>query len=124
VSGACRRRAARCLEGKPASKDIASAQAYDGIATTLEYAQRVAMPLAIEPLHPMQGADRSGINTLSHALDIGDAPDPARSGALGVALDVYHNWSDPQLAAQIRRAGSDRLLACHDCTGWCRRAIF
>jgi sugar phosphate isomerase/epimerase len=105
------------LAGKPASKDIARARAqvYDGIAATLEYAHRLAMPLAIEPLHPMQGADRSCINTLSHALDICDALDPARSGMLGVALDVYHTWWDPQLEAQIRRAGADRLLAYHVC---------
>jgi sugar phosphate isomerase/epimerase len=105
------------LAGKPASKDIARARAqvYDGIAATLEYAQRLAMPLAIEPLHPMQGADRSCINTLSHALDICDALDAVRSGMLGVAVDVYHTWWDPQLEVQIRRAGSDRLLAYHVC---------
>jgi len=105
------------LAGMPLSKDIgrARAQAYDGIAATLEYARRLAMPLAIEPLHPMQAADRACINTLSHALDICDALDPSRSGALGVAVDVYHTWWDPQLEAQIQRAGPKRLLAFHVC---------
>ena len=44
------------LAGKPAHKDIglARAQVFDGIAATLEYARSVGMPLAIEPLHPMQ----------------------------------------------------------------------
>ena len=73
------------------------------------------MPLAIEPLHPMQAADRACINTLEHALDICDALDPGRTGALGVALDVYHVWWDPKLASQIARAGRDRLLAYHVC---------
>jgi sugar phosphate isomerase/epimerase len=105
------------LAAKPAHKDIglARAQVHDGIAATLEYARGVGMPLAIEPLHPMQAAERACVNTLEQALDICDALDPARSGALGVALDVYHLWWDPKLADQIVRAGSDRLLAYHVC---------
>ena len=73
------------------------------------------MPLAIEPLHPMYAADRACINTLEQALDVCDALDPARSGALGVAVDVYHVWWDPKLHAQIERAGRERLLAFHVC---------
>ena len=86
------------LAGKPASKDIglARSQVFDGIAATLEYAKGVGMPLAIEPLHPMQAAERACINTLEHALDICDALDAARTGALGVALDVYHVLVGPQ----------------------------
>ena len=105
------------LAGKPLSKDIglARAQVVDGIAASLDYARKVGMPLAIEPLHPMQGADRACVNTLGHALDICDALDPGRTGALGVALDVYHTWWDPQLEAQIKRAGRDRLLGYHVC---------
>ena len=87
----------------------------DGIAATLEYARSVAMPLAIEPLHPMYAADRACINTLEQALDLCDALDPARAGALGVAVDVYHVWWDPKLEAQIARAGRERLLAFHVC---------
>ena len=34
-----------------------------------------------------------------------------RSGALGVAVDVYHVWWDPKLQQQIARAGRERLLA-------------
>ncbi len=101
----------------PLSKDIwlARAQVFDGIAATLEYARQVGMPLAIEPLHPMQGADRACINTLEHALDLCDALDPGQTGALGVALDVYHTWWDPKLEGQIARAGKKRLLAYHVC---------
>jgi sugar phosphate isomerase/epimerase len=105
------------LSGKPASKDIglARSQVLDGIAATIEYARGVGMPLAIEPLHPMQAAERACINTLEQALDICDALDPRRTGALGVALDVYHTWWDPKLEAQIARAGANRLLAYHVC---------
>jgi sugar phosphate isomerase/epimerase len=105
------------LAGKVASKDIglARSQVLDGIAATLEYARGLAMPLAIEPLHPMQAAERACINTLEQALDICDALDPGRTGALGVALDVYHTWWDPKLEGQVARAGPERLLAYHVC---------
>lgn len=103
--------------GSPASKDIAAARAQveDGIADLLDYARSVGMPLAIEPLHPMYAADRACVNTLRHALDLCDALDPSRTGALGVAVDMYHVWWDPELMAQIRRAGQARLLAFHVC---------
>jgi len=105
------------LEGQPAYKDIARArgEVRDGIAASLAYAREVGMPLAIEPLHPMQAADRACINTLEHALDLCDELDPARSGMLGVALDVYHVWWDPKLRQQTERAGRERLLAYHVC---------
>ncbi|WP_438999932.1 sugar phosphate isomerase/epimerase family protein [Variovorax beijingensis] len=105
------------LEGKPAYKDIARArgEVRDGIAASLEYAREVGMPLAIEPLHPMQAADRACINTLEHALDICDELDAGKSGMLGVALDIYHVWWDPKLQQQIARAGRERLLAYHVC---------
>lgn len=105
------------LQGKPEHKDIAAARndVRDGIAATLEYARSVGMPLAIEPLHPMYAADRACVNTMAQALDLCDLLDPGRSGALGVALDVYHVWWDPELQAQIQRAGRERLLAFHVC---------
>jgi sugar phosphate isomerase/epimerase len=105
------------LAGKAANKDIALSrrQVFDGIAELLAYAKQNQMPLAIEPLHPMYAADRACINTMEQALDVCDALDPARTGALGVAVDVYHTWWDPKLEAQVVRAGKDRLLAFHVC---------
>jgi sugar phosphate isomerase/epimerase len=73
------------------------------------------MPLAIEPLHPAYAADRACVNTMEQALDLCDELDPQRTGALGVAVDVYHTWWDPKLQQQIARAGKDRLLAFHVC---------
>jgi sugar phosphate isomerase/epimerase len=105
------------LAGSPRSHDIALARAQveDGIAGVLEHARAAAMPLAIEPLHPMQAADRACVNTLEQALDLCDALDRDRTGSIGVALDAYHVWWDPKLAGQIARAGSARLLAYHVC---------
>jgi sugar phosphate isomerase/epimerase len=105
------------LQGKAEHKDLAAARndVRDGIAATLEYARRIGMPLAIEPLHPMYAAERACVNTMEQALDLCDALDPKRTGALGVAVDVYHVWWDPKLEAQIQRAGKARLLAFHVC---------
>ena len=105
------------LSGKPQYIDIARArnEVTGGIAKALEYARQVGMPLAIEPLHPMQAAERACVNTMEQALDICDALDPQCTGALGVAVDAYHVWWDPKLAQQIARAGKERLLAWHVC---------
>lgn len=99
------------------SKDLAGArqQVQDGIAAIMEHARQAGMPLAIEPLHPMYAADRACVNTLGQALDICDALGSGQNDRhLGVAVDVYHVWWDPQLKQQIERAGS-RVLAFHIC---------
>ena len=103
--------------GSEPSKDLALAhsQVADAIAELLEYARTAHMPLAIEPLHPMFAADRACVNTLRHALDLCDSIDPARSGMLGVVLDVFHVWWDSELYEQIRRCGRERMLAFHVC---------
>lgn len=97
----------------PESKDLAAARqrVFDGLAAILPEARAAGVPLAIEPLHPMQAADRACINTLEQALDLCDA----LGEGIGVAVDVYHVWWDPKLEQQIRRAGRKRLLAYHIC---------
>ena len=109
--------AAQCLVlvvgGLPSgSKDLRGARnrVKDGIAAILPEARNAGVSLAIEPLHPMQAAERACINTLEQALDICDA----LGDGIGVAVDVYHVWWDPKLEAQIRRAGK-RVLAYHIC---------
>jgi sugar phosphate isomerase/epimerase len=103
--------------GSTVSKDIAAArtQVEEALAELLDYARQARLPLAIEPLHPAYAADRACVNTTKQALDICDRLDPERSGAIGVALDVYHIWWDPELMGQIARAGHNRVLAFHVC---------
>ncbi|HWV54133.1 sugar phosphate isomerase/epimerase family protein, partial [Pseudorhodoplanes sp.] len=93
--------------GSAPSKDIraAHAQVTETLAELLPYARAAGMPLALEPLHPMYAADRACVNTLRQALDICDAIDPARSGAIGVAIDTYHVWWDSDVWSQIARVG-------------------
>jgi sugar phosphate isomerase/epimerase len=88
-------------------------QIADGIAAVLPHAAAAGVRLGIEPLHPMYADDRSAINTLAQALAVCDE---IASPALGIVVDVYHVWWDPDLDAQIARAGRDgRLFAFHVC---------
>ena len=93
------------------SRDLASARKHiqDCIAEILPQARQAKMPLAIEPLHPMQ-VTRAAVNTLEQALDMCDA----LGDGVGVAVDVYHVWWDPKLQSQLRRAGK-RILGYHIC---------
>jgi sugar phosphate isomerase/epimerase len=98
------------------SRDIGSARnmVVDGLAAILPHARDCQMPLAIEPLHPMYAGDRACVNTLSQALDLAEA---LGEGA-GVAIDTYHVWWDPQLEAQIARAGRARKILAYHISDW------
>jgi sugar phosphate isomerase/epimerase len=96
------------------SRDIAAARRMvaDGIGAVLPHARANNMPLAIEPLHPMYAGDRACVNTLAQALDMAEQLGPD----VGVAIDTYHVWWDPDLEAQIARAGkTNRIFAYHVC---------
>ena len=98
----------------PGSRDLAGARrmVQDGLAAILPHAGAAAMPLAIEPLHPMYAADRACVNTLAQSLDLCDA----LGAGVGVAIDAYHVWWDPELVQQIARAGAaEQIYAYHIC---------
>jgi len=82
--------------------DAARAMVTDGIAALADDAASHGVRLAIEPLHPMFCADRSVVSTASQALAIAEQF-PAAS--VGLMLDAYHVWWDPEIEATVRRAG-------------------
>jgi len=94
------------------SKDLPGARRMfrDGLAAVLPEAREAGVTIALEPLHPMTCADRSVLSTLAQALDLCDE----FGAGVGVAVDVYHVWWDPDLARQIARAGS-RIAGFHAC---------
>jgi sugar phosphate isomerase/epimerase len=100
------------------SRDLPAARKmfFAGLAAILPHAQSCGVPLALEPMHPMYAADRGCVTTLKDMLDIADALGNAgfRTDGVGIAIDTYHVWWDPELAAQIARAGK-RIIAHHIC---------
>lgn len=88
-------------------------QIADGIAAIAPHAAAANVRLAIEPLHPMYAADRSAINTIAQAREICRA---LQSPHVGIAVDVYHVWWDPDLERQIAACGREgSLFAFHIC---------
>lgn len=88
-------------------------QIRSGIEAVLPFAADFGVKLAIEPLHPMYADTRSAINTLSAANDLAEYFD---SEWVGVAIDVYHLWWDPELQQQIQRCGKKgNIMAFHIC---------
>ena len=88
-------------------------QILEGIQAIAPTAHEAGVRLAIEPLHPMYADARSAIVTLK---DANDACAELNLDNVGVALDVYHVWWDPDLEAEIRRCGQmKKLFGFHVC---------
>ena len=81
----------------------------EGIEQTIPDAEKCGVKLAVEPLHPAFAAERSAVVTLSQANDMLDR---LGSPQVGVSIDVYHVWWDPDLYAQIARAAG-RIVGFH-----------
>jgi sugar phosphate isomerase/epimerase len=93
--------------------EVSREQIRAGIEAVLPHAQASKVRLAIEPLHPMYADDRSAVSTMRQANDLAEA---IGSDLVGVAVDVYHLWWDPDLRAEIARCGrAGRLFAFHVC---------
>lgn len=94
------------------SKDIAGARTrcLEGLAELQLYARQAGVVLGLEPLHPMTCSLRSCLTTLGEANDWID--ELGGGGELGVVVDVYHLWWDPELEKQIERS-KGRIAAFH-----------
>ena len=94
------------------SRDLAAARAQvlEAAAALAGYARPSGVKIALEPLHPIYAADRSCLNTVAQALAMAKAAGPD----VGLCLDVYHIWWDPDLTAAIARC-QGRILGFHVC---------
>jgi sugar phosphate isomerase/epimerase len=89
--------------------EVARAMVEEGIGELAPYAAEVGVKLAIEPFHPVLMQERSVIVTLAQALDIAERFEPDR---VGIVIDAYHVWWDPDLYRQISRA-TGRIFGFH-----------
>lgn len=96
--------------GDRSDKDLVAARSRvaGSLAELVPYAQEHGVRLVLEALHPMYAADRAVLSTLKQALDLA-APHPV--AAVGVVVDTFHVWWDPELESQIARAGAEGRLA-------------
>lgn len=95
--------------------DGARSRVAELIAELAPYAGEHGVRLAIEPLHPMYCSDRCVVSTLRQALDIA-APHPPSQ--VGVVVDTYHLWWDPDVWDGIARAGAAGRLALFQVADW------
>ncbi len=97
--------------GPSSNRDITQARQWvqEGIEKLVPYAREYGIPLGIEPLHPMYAAERSVIVSLSQANLLAERFD---AQDVGVVVDVFHVWWDPELYRDIERAGR-RILGFH-----------
>lgn len=104
--------------GIPAgSRDLdgARGRVRDALEELAPAAAAAGVTLAIEPLHPMFASDRCVVSTLGQALDLAAGFD-ART--VGVAVDAYHVWWDPDVLPQIARAGREGRIATFQVCDW------
>lgn len=99
------------------SRDIVGARELvrDAIGELSDHALESGVQLAIEPLHPMYASDRAVVSTLGQALDIAEQFAPE---AVGVVVDTFHIWWDPDVLAQIARAGATGRISSYQACDW------
>jgi sugar phosphate isomerase/epimerase len=88
----------------PGDRDLQAAR--DRVSRAIEqlvpYAHQRGVNLGIEPMNPIYAADRGVISTLRQALDIAER---FESDDVGVVVDTFHLWWEPDIADQVLRAG-------------------
>ena len=98
------------LDADDRDLEAARQRALEGFAELLPHVRDAGIVLALEPLHPMVCATRSVLCTLRQANDwcdaLGGGPE------VGIAVDTYNVWWDPELESQIQRAAG-RIAAYH-----------
>jgi sugar phosphate isomerase/epimerase len=87
----------------------------DRIGQLVPYARDKGVRLALEPMNPLFTADRGVLTTIGQSLDMA-ADHPA--DAVGVVVDTYHVWWDPDLEASIARAGREGRISSYQICDW------
>ncbi|MEU2201277.1 sugar phosphate isomerase/epimerase family protein [Isoptericola sp. NPDC019482] len=101
----------------PGDRDVVAARARvaDRLAELAPFAAEHDVRIVLEALHPMFAADRAVISTLGQALDLAA---PFAPETVGVVVDTYHVWWDPQLRESIARAGAQGRIAGYQVCDW------
>ena len=101
------------LTGGSRNLGAARDRAQEVLGRLVPYAESAGVRLALEPLHPMYCADRCVLSTLHQALEWTAPFDPA---TVGVCVDTFHVWWDPEVLTAIGAvAAAGRLAAYQVC---------
>lgn len=97
--------------GPAATKDLVASRAYvqDCIEQLLPMAADYGIKLGIEPMNPVYAAERSVMVTLGQANKVVQT---LKHPNLGVVVDVFHVWWDPEVYTQIE-AATGTILGFH-----------
>ena len=87
-------------------------QVADIVAEVAPYAAKANVKLALEPLHPVYGGNRSCLVTVRDAIDLCET---IAHPAISVAVDVYHVWWDLSLGRELKRLDKTQIAGFHLC---------
>lgn len=98
---------------EPETKGVLESQKIlaDRIAAVSDFANDHQVKLALEPLNPMFGGNRTCIMTVADALKVCRMIDAEN---IGIAVDVYHVWWDADLEQCLHNA-KGKILGYHLC---------
>ncbi|MEM0946476.1 MAG: sugar phosphate isomerase/epimerase family protein [Pseudomonadota bacterium] len=98
---------------EPETRGLAESQRVlaDRMARLAPYASARGVKLALEPLNPMFGGNRTCVFTVRDALRVCQMVDAPN---LGIAVDVYHVWWDTTLPESLKDA-KGLILGYHLC---------
>jgi sugar phosphate isomerase/epimerase len=98
-------------------KDLVAARQRmaDRVGELVPYATERGVRIALEPMNPLFTADRGVLTTIGQSLDIAAEHAPE---AVGVIIDTYHVWWDPELRSSIERAGREGRISSYQVCDW------
>ena len=98
---------------EPGTKGLEESQKRlaERVATLAPYAAERSVALALEPLNPMFGGNRTCLMTVRDALSVCQS---VGAENVGIAVDVYHVWWDRTLAESLM-AAKGKIFGYHLC---------
>ena len=116
-----------CLTGPAGRLDKSEARraVVDGLRTVGGEAERLGIPVGVEPMSAHFSDEWTLITTLAETADL---IDEAGSDLLGITFDTWHLWDTPDIGCEIARHGG-RIVCVHvadwrvPTRGWCDRAL-